>query len=191
MNLVYANGIYGTNCTNIVSLNNYYQDVGDHNTGVANPQVEVIYWASTATGCGSIGDTFDRTDYDLVTETVNTFQWVYANYRRDGTLQQYSGHSTAIAVSTTAVINTNYDGFSPAQNSVVYVDYGIQRNSQIRTGILKLSLTSGGIYSIDDDYTQTGDVGVTLGFNGTDITYTSDGNGTGLLNYALRYHELI
>ena len=156
-----------------------------------NPQVEVIYWASTATGCGSIGDTFDRTDYDLVTETVNTFQWVYANYRRDGTLQQYSGHSTAIAVSTTAVINTTYDGFSPAANSVVYVDYGITRNSQIRTGTIKFSLTSGGIYSIDDDYAQTGDVGITFGYNGTDITYTSDGNGTGLLNYALRYHELL
>jgi len=189
MNLVYANGIYATNCTNFVSINNYYQDVGDHNAGIANPQVEVIYWASTAIGCASIGDNFDRTDYDVATETVGTVEWVYGNYIRNGTLQQYSGRSTSITASTTAVINSTYDGF--AGNTVILMDYGVQRNSQIRTGTVKLSLTSGGIYSIDDDYAQSGDVGITFGYNGTDITYTSDGNGSGLLNYAIRYYELI
>lgn len=188
MNLVYANGVYASNCTNFVSLNNYYSDVGDHNGGVANPQVEAIYWASTAIGCASIGDNFDRTDYDVITETVGTVEWAYANYLRSGTLQQYSGRSTNITASTTAVINSTYDGF--AGNTVIFMDYGIQRNSQIRTGTVKLSLTSGGVYSIDDDYSQSGDVGITFGYNGTDITYTSDGNGTGLLNYAIRYHEL-
>ena len=190
MDQIYQNGVYITNSTNFTSLANYFKDVGDHLTGTSNPQTSVIYWDNTATGCATIGDTFERTDTTVTVETVNTVEWNYSTGLRLGTIQHNMGKSLSIAASTTAALGTGYDSFS-SQVAGLLVDYTISRNNGVRSGTFKFSLTSSGVYSIDDDSTQNSDVGVTFGFNGTDLTYTSDSNGTGLLNYAIRYLEML
>ena len=191
MDAIYQNGLYITNSNNFTSLTNYYKDVGDHLNGASTPSTPVIYWDSTAMGCSSIGDSYDRTDTAKVSETANSNEWNYSEALRLGTIQHNNGKSLAIAASTTAALVTGYDDGFTGVIANILMDYSISRNGGVRTGMLKFSLTSGGVYGIDDDSTQNSDVGVTFGFNGTDLTYTSDGNGTGLLNYAIRYLEML
>ena len=191
MDAIYQNGVYVSNSNNFTSLTNYYKDVGDHLNGASTPSTPVIYWDSTAMGCSSIGDSYDRTDTAKVSETANSNEWNYSEALRLGTIQHNNGKSLAIAASTTAALVTGYDDGFTGVIANILMDYSISRNGGVRTGMLKFSLTSGGVYGIDDDSTQNSDVGVTFGFNGTDLTYTSDGNGTGLLNYAIRYLEML
>ena len=64
----------------------------------------------------------------------------------------------------------------------------------MRFGTLRLTLLYTGTYGLDDDFNQTGDTGVTFSFNGSDLVYTTDTPGTagtGLLNYAIRYLEMV
>ena len=191
MDAIYSNGLYINNATNFTSFANYYKDVGDNLAGVANPVAQVIYWTSNSIGCTSIGDTYDRTDTNKVSETPNTNEWNYSEALRLGTIQHNNGKSLSITANTTAALVTGYDdGFSGIAANIL-MDYSIIRNNGVRTGMLKLSLTNTGVYSIEDDSTQNSDVGVIFGFNGTDLTYTSDANGTGLLNYAIRYLEML
>jgi Pectate lyase superfamily protein len=191
MDAIYQNGVYVINSNNFTSLTNYFKDVGDHLNGASTPSTTVIYWDNTAVGCSSIGDSYDRTDTNKVSETANSNEWNYSEALRLGTIQHNNGESLAIAASTTAVLATGYDDGFTGVIANILMDYSISRNGGVRTGMLKFSLTSSGVYSIDDDSTQNSDVGVTFGFNGTDLTYTSDGNGTGLLNYAIRYLEML
>jgi hypothetical protein len=183
--------VYVTNSNNFTSLTNYYKDVGDHLNGASTPSTPVIYWDSTAIGCASIGDSYDRTDTAKVSKTVKTNEWNYTDAFRLGAVHYNAGRSVSLVASTTAVLSTGYIGGFSAVNANIFMDYSITRNGGVRTGSVKFSLTSGGVYGIDDDSTQNSDVGVTFGFNGTDLTYTSDGNGTGLLNYAIRYLEML
>jgi len=193
MDQIYSYGAYITNATNFVSFANYYKDVGDSLNGASSPVVPVIYFDSTtAIGCASVGDSFDRTDSNRVTETINSVEWNYTVGLRLGTEHHLMGQSLVLAASTTSRLGTNFYSVD-SQVVGMLVDYTIYRNSgsQVRTGMLKLTLTPTGIYSIEDDGTQNADTGVTLGFDGTDLTYTSDSNGTGLINYAIRYLEML
>jgi hypothetical protein len=191
MDLVYQNGAYITNSTNFTSLANYYKDVGDHLLGTSQPSTPVLYWDSTATGCVSIGDSYDRSDNSKVSKTVKTSEWNYTDTLRLGAAHFSNGRSVSLTATTTAALSTGYIGGFSGVAANILMDYSITRNGGVRTGSVKFSLTSGGVYAIDDDSTQNSDVGVTFGFNGTDLTYTSDGNGTGLLNYAIRYLEML
>jgi hypothetical protein len=191
MDSVYANGVYVTNSNNFTSITNYYKDVGDQLSGPSYPVVPVIYWNSTASGCVTIGDSYDRTDTNKVSKTVATSEWNYLEAFRLGAVHYNIGRSVSLTASTTAVLNTSYSGGLSGVAANILMDYSITRNGGIRTGSVKFSLTSGGTYAIDDDSTQNSDVGIVFGFNGTDLTYTSDGNGTGLLNYAIRYLEML
>jgi len=191
MDAIYQNGVYVINSNNFTSLTNYFKDVGDHLNGASTPSTPVIYWDNTAVGCATIGDSYDRSDLNKVSETANTSEWNYSEALRLGTIQHNNGKSLSIAASTTAVLGTGYDDGFTGVIANMFIDYSISRNGGVRTGMVKFSLTSSGVYGIDDDSTQNSDVGVTFGFNGTDLTYTSDGNGTGLLNYAIRYLEML
>ena len=106
-----------------------------------------------------------------------------------GTIVHTKGNSLALANNTTAALITNLDDFGDTFG--LEFQYTITRNSQVASGTAKFTLTSTGLYSIEDDRTQSGDVGVTFGYNGsTDLTYTTDSTGTGLINYAIRYFEM-
>ena len=198
MDLIYNSGVNVDYCTNFTSISNYYQDVGNKSTGVANPFYVNVQFGSNATGVASIGDSFDRpstavssvSGVPYVSETVNSVEWGYAYGLRLGSIQYRKGNSLALANNTTAALITSLDEYGTTFG--IEFQYTITRNSQVASGIAKFTLTSTGLYSIEDDRTQSGDVGVTFGYNGsTDLTYTTDANGTGLINYAIRYFEML
>jgi hypothetical protein len=196
MDLVYNSGCYITNATNFLSLSNYYRDVGNHSSGVANPFNNIIYFDSTISGCASIGDSFDRTEAQAstssgvpyVSEVEQAVEWVYSYGLRMGTVNYQRGRSLALANNTTAALVTGLNEFG--ENFGFEFQYTITRGSNVCTGLAKFTLTSGGLYSIEDDRTFSADVGVTFGYNGTDVTYTTDSTGTGLINYAIRYFDM-
>lgn len=191
MDRIYNIGVNVYNAVNFLSLGNYYRDVGNNLGGYTNPQVLVINFdATTALGCSSIADTFDRlpnATIDRVNETVNSIDWDFQKYLRLGSFVQSNGKSVAVTSNTTAALGTGFDEFGNTTGFELL--YTIWRNNAVRIGKIKFVLTSGGIYSIDDDYNQTGDVGIIIGYNGTDITYKSDSNGSGTIDYAIRYLE--
>jgi hypothetical protein len=196
MDTIYNSGCYMTNSTNFLSLSNYYRDVGNKSTGVANPFYIIIYFDNTISGCASIGDSFDRTETQAnpvtgvpyVSQVQQSVEWVYSYGLRMGTINYQRGISLALANNTTAALVTGLKDIG--QNFGLEFQYTITRGSIIATGLAKFTLTSGGLYSIEDDRTQSSDIGVTFGYNGTDITYTTDSTGTGLINYAIRYFDM-
>ena len=197
MDLIYNNGVNVDYATNFLSISNYYRDVGNQSSGVANPFYNVINFASNCTGCASIGDSFDRTIADAststgvpyVSETAQSTEWNYAYGLRMGTINYQRGNTLSLANNTTAVLVTGLNEFG--ETFGLEFQYTITRNSQIRTGLAKFTLTSTNTYSIDDEFTQSADVGVTFGYNGTDLTYTTDSTGAGgKINYAIRYFEM-
>jgi hypothetical protein len=196
MDLIYNSGCYMTNSTNFLSLSNYYRDVGNKSTGVANPFYVIIYFDTTISGCASIGDSFDRTEAQAststgipyVSEVEQAVEWVYSYGLRMGTINYQRGRTLALANNTTAALVTGLNEFG--ENFGFEFQYTITRGSNVCTGLAKFTLTSGGLYSIEDDRTFSSDVGVTFGYNGTDVTYTTDSTGTGLINYAIRYFDM-
>jgi len=195
MDQVYNSGCWITNSTNFLSAANYYKDVGNKSTGVANPFYVIVYFDNTANGCASVGDSFDRGDtaadtYTYVSKTALTVDWNYTYGLRLGTFNTLMGDTLALANNTTAVLLTNLNSIGKITFGFEF-QYSIVRNNNVRSGNAKFTLTTGGLYSIDDDSTQSGDVGVTFGFNGTDLTYTTDANGTGLINFAIKYFEML
>jgi hypothetical protein len=194
MDLVYDSGCYITNATNFLSMGNYYRDVANDLRGYTLPASVIIYFDSTAVGCGSIADQFDRTDtYNLtvhrVSETASSVEWNLSTGLRLGAFQQNMGKSVTLAASTTAALGVNFDDWD--QSTGFEFIYTIVRNSQVRTGRTTFTKVLNGAFAIDDDSTQTGDVGVTFTYSSSDIQYISDTNGTGTLNYAIRYLEMV
>jgi polygalacturonase len=191
MDAIYSSGIVAYNAVNFLSMGNYYRDVGNVLQGYTNPQSNVIFFDSTtAVGCASVADTFDRlttASIDRINETINNISWDFQKYLRLGSFVQGNGKTVAVTASTTAVLGTSFDEYGSTTGLELL--YTVWRNNAVRIGKIKFVLTSGGVYSIDDDYNQTGDVGIIIGYNGTDITYTSDSNGSGTIDYAIRYLE--
>ena len=194
MDLIYDSGCYITNTSNFLSMGNYYRDVANNLRGYTLPSSVIVNFSSTATGCASIADQFDRTDtYNLtvhrVSETVSSVEWNLASGLRLGALQQNMGKSVTIAANTTAALGINFDDFD-ASTGFEFI-YTITRNSQVRTGRATFTKVLNGAFSIDDDSNQTGDVGITFTYSSSDIYYISDTNGTGIINYAIRYLEMV
>jgi Pectate lyase superfamily protein len=192
MDQIYSNGCYITNANNFLSFANYYKEVANDLNGSTQPATEVIYLDSTAIGCGSIADQFDRTDtynlvYSRVRETTTSVEWNLSYALRLGAYQQNMGRSATIANSTTAVIPTDFDDY--ADTGGYEIIYNLSRNGQTRNGIIKFTQLAAGTYSMDDDYVCTGETGVTFSFSGTDLQYTSDSTGAGTFTYAIRYVE--
>jgi Pectate lyase superfamily protein len=198
MDLIYNSGVNIYNATNFISMANYYKDVGNKSTGIANPFYVIVQFDSATVTGASIGDNYDRpysatSSYNgipYVSETATTVEWDYAHGLRLGTINYKKGNTLALANNTTAPLLSNLDDYG--ETFGLEFQYTITRNGNVRSGVALFTLTSGGLYSIDDSSTQSGDVGVTFGYNGsTDITYTTDASGTGLINYAIRYFEML
>ena len=200
MDQIYQYGCYVSYASNFLSMANYYKDVATHLTGT--PVVETIYFTSTVTGGASLGDSFQRSVDDnlnvsIINEAANTVEWNFAEGIRLGTVQFNMGNTLTLPDSNTAVIGTGFDDYVlSASYPVTGYEflYSIKRKGQIRFGTLRLTLLYTGTYGLDDDFNQTGDTGVTFSFNGSDLVYTTDTPGTagtGLLNYAIRYLEMV
>jgi Pectate lyase superfamily protein/Major tropism determinant N-terminal domain len=189
-----ANKAIDTNyANNIVSSFNSYRDVGNNYQGIGNAVSVIIDYGPLTVGCSSINDQFDRTEY----ESYSTYQWVNGNQTtialltghelRLGLWEQESGGLYTLTANQTAQPTGITANMSDNALNKKY-QYMILRGNNTRSGTLMLTYNStSNTYNIDDDSSQTGDVGtvfnVTLTGSTLSLIYTSDNSLAG--NYQL------
>jgi hypothetical protein len=185
--LIYSRAIDANYATNITSAFNSYRDVANGYLGNGNAIDNVIYFGNNSLGCASLNDQFDRTQ----TESYESYPWVYGNSHtvmlaaghelRIGLWEQAGGESHTLSPSmTNASVGVTYKLDDKSYNQKI--QYLITRNDETRSGILFLTYNpNSGNYNLDDDYNETGDVGVVfnLASDGTtlDLQYTSTAGG--------------
>jgi len=164
---VYSSAIYGgPGVTGIVSAFNTYINVGNQSGTDAAPVVPVILFQ--ADNNYSIGDVFSRT-ISVASDTVSPVPRVessgYAIIStaldegfRLGAAHQYAGHSYTAADGQITV-------FPYVSAKAGIINYTVTRNNLARVGIIKFACDTSGNISYEDDYADTADIGVTLGFS--------------------------
>jgi hypothetical protein len=117
-------------------------------------------------------------------------EWDFARGIRLGSFQQLNGQSRAILDNGSGGLGIGIDE-AYSEGIGLEMLYTIRRGTAVRKGLFRVC-TNGAQWQTDDDTSDVGDVGVVLTFDGTDINYTSTSTGTsGLINYAIRYMEML
>lgn len=157
---IYMSALSTHECYNVVSSFNYYGNIG---TPGGTPTTPVITFAGD--DCYSFGDTFERTDSeDLSSPRVQStgngaFVVIPHDSVRIGERKLGPGLLNAIssnaAVTVTTMTSTMY---------TASIKYSVIRDSYARTGTFVVT-QRGATVEYTDDYTETGDVGVTLSAN--------------------------
>lgn len=194
--LIYSSACSLSNADTFISSFNSYREAGNHLLGDNYPYDVVVEFAAGCINCASIADSFNRSydsslTVDRVSQTVDSSDWYFGRGIRLGAYQIQNGKSTILTDATAK--GYLFSGLDVQFTSAFAIEmfYTISRKSQIKSGYFKLS-TNGTNYFFDDDSNQTGNTGTTLGFDGTDIYFTTDNSGdTGLINYAIRYLEML
>lgn len=158
-NDIFSSAINSGDTENLVSAFNYFADVGNRGGGAEKDNVVVF----SGQDCYSFGDTFDRTDSDNLT-------WPRVSSASEATITviphdsiQYGerkiggGVSRILAAGTTANTTATLDISSLGAT----VSYIVQRDSNVRYGTLAIAQVNGTVM-YTDEYTETGNVGVTL-----------------------------
>ena len=176
------------NTTGLISVGNYYADVGTHFQGSGFPVTSILYFGSN--GNYSIGDSFDRND----TDNASFPRIDYTNRKNIGI------QSTTGVVLSTAVIGTG-GRVSLADNTVsatstgitltvpCVFNYSIIRGSTNRIGSI-IFANDGTNANYSDNYISSAtDSGVVLSVNSSNVvTYTSSSTGTpAALKYNINY----
>lgn len=191
---IYSSGISMGRAVNMISSFNSYREVGNHLLGDAHPYDIVVDFGAVAVDCCSLADNFNRSyasslNVVRVSRSTETSDWYFGSGLRLGSYKIDNGRSVAILNNTTAHLNTGLD-VNFTSDFAFEMFYTITRNGFVKSGYFKL-VTNGSNHFFDDESNETGPTGTVLGFDGTDITYTSDTSGSGLLNYAIRYLEML
>ena len=189
---IYAQGIIFGNVSLNASGHNIFYDVANHFQGTTNPAAVVVDIQQNANL--SISDLFERGDgysntYARVSlngvtaiATINGKQLELGDYTIESGL-----HATLLnnIVSPTPIVSRN--------RPTISFRYSIQRGSAWRTGIITIANNGIGQPVWVDDYTQTGDTGITLlvaspSPSVSTIQYTSTNTGDdATLNYSFSY----
>jgi hypothetical protein len=166
-----SNAIYITGPGGVVSAFNYFKTVGKSDGSVidSGAVVSPVILFSSANNC-SIGDLFDRSFLEhSVVAFANSRSISFptiANTR--GSVQDYSGVYVSIADSDQGNIGTI---LTETLTSVI-LDYKIQRGSINRIGTIRATHVAGSNVVFEDDYSETADAQVTLGFVGNTVSKT-------------------
>lgn len=180
---IYGRAINVDNVQEFISSFNHYRDVGNNYNGTGSPVTEVINFGNSTINSASMGDLFDRTDADnavvptIIMPESNSF-YNYGKKLNLGYLAINNGKEITLNDnSTDASTGVTFD--SGVVNHAI-ISYSILRVNSYRSGTINLSFSSGA-YSIDDDSTETSDVGITfdvsLSSGDATITYTSTSTG--------------
>jgi hypothetical protein len=162
----------------LVSTFNSYRDVGNHYQGIGQAQTEIILFDTASIGCSSIADQFDRTE----TEAYETAAWVIGN---STTSAWFNGHELRVGLweqaggesrTLTAGLSNEPTGFTMRFDDNSFnrkIQYMLRRDDGIRSGIIMVTYNANTqTYNIDDDSSETDDVGVTFSLS-DDGTYIS------------------
>jgi hypothetical protein len=180
---VYSSAINLGSVANFVSSFNYYRDVANGNQGVGNPIAPVIQLTGTSLNSASMGDLFDRNTADnlVYPRFVGSPYSTFLNYGESLTL----GYLTQKSGNTCSLTDNTSGGYTTCQINLLtsphaQVSYNVKRNGNIRSGVLNLAW-NGSTYSIDDDSTETANVGVVfdvnIGATYATVTYTTTSTG--------------
>jgi hypothetical protein len=195
---IYSHAIEGNYVVNLTSTFNSFRDVGNYYEGIGSPHEYIINFRENSEGCASITDQFDRT----LVDNYQTVPWVNGNSH---TFALHSGHELRLGLyeqsggeTYTLLPNQTEElvGFDMLFNDLSYnkrVKYLITRNNRTRAGILTITYdTDSSDFNIDDDSSETGDVGVV--FSLTDaggspqvlsLQYTSDNSAVTQFNITI------
>jgi len=194
--LVYSRAIDADYVINLTSTFNSYRDVGNLYQGAGAPDDYNIYFGANSIGCSSITDQFDRTQAD----NYNVKQWIFGNSHttaliaghelRIGLYEQAGGESYELTFAQTNqptgfTMNFADDAFNKR------IKYVITRNNRTRAGVLTATYdVTTNAYNLDDDSSQTGDVGVVFRLadiddNILDLQYTSDSSELAVFNITI------
>lgn len=179
---IFMSAISSHECYNVVSSYNYYGNVGMHSGSPATP---VITFAGD--DCYSFGDTFDRSDSeDLVSSRVQStgdaaFIVIPHDSVRIGERKIGPGILTSISGNTTANVTSMTSAMYGAS-----IKYTVVRDSHMRTGTFTVSQRNN-IVQYVDDYTETGDVSVTMSANSAANVTTVWANVSGSSIASFRY----
>ena len=160
----------------LVSAFNHYKDVGN-DLGASPGAFPVVKLDHSSNY--SIADQFDRTPAEaLVTPTVDTGNRAVISTLPGGIL---SHGKYNVACATDMVLLDNQAALVPTgaftpMSTAVTIDYSLTRGGFARHGIMKV-VQDGTNIAYDDEYVQTGEIGVTLSpvINGNtvELNYTS------------------
>jgi len=191
---IYAQAINVNSISEFVSSFNYYKDVANNYQGTGNPASPVISFGTSALNCASMGDLFDRTNLDaeifpIIENNPSSSYYNYGEQVAIGYLKTKNGRR-----------QTLFDNLTDAPTDVVVnklkdnnleILYNCTRGTDRRFGKLTISFDTTGIYSIDDDSTETADIGVTFDVdivgNEATLTYTTTNTGDDVeMDYSIR-----
>jgi len=190
-NNISAEAVYSDDDASITSAFNYYRNVGLGLT-TSTATSAVLAW-NTANNY-SIGDVFERSqtnqlEYPIVEIIANDQSAGLTQVTTAGSVQDFPGDTVTLEDATTA--NTSVELTSLISSAII--DYKITRGSHKRIGTVKVSHFDGDDIAVDDEYTESADIGVTLDFVGNVISqsavlgYTSTATGTdATLKYTIR-----
>jgi len=167
------NAIKADGLSFITSSFNYFKTVGKSDGLVVdsgNVTSPVIVFSSTNNY--SIGDIFDQSFFEnsvvsFADDRVTALPTVATTF---GSVQDYPGVFLSLTDNTQGIIGTI---LSETLNSTI-MDYKIQRGNVYRIGTIRATHNAGTNVVFEDDYSETGDVQITLGYVGN----TSDRNVT-------------
>lgn len=190
-----ASAIDANYATNITSTFNSYRDVGNSYHGTGNGATEIIKFGTASIGCASINDQFDRGStesfsYPWVIGNPTTGAWFGGHELRVGYFAQEGGE---IHLLSTGQTNAAISGLTYTINDNSYnqrIQYMIVRDSYTRSGVLQLVYNkTTKAYTIDDESSETGDVGVIFGISSDNttlsLTYTSTGGSATVFTLAV------
>lgn len=180
---LYNLGIKTVTVTNFVSSFNTFINVGVAGAGSAGTAlVPVINY--DANGNYSIGDNFDRTTTQQATHPnlQNNGKAVYGLLASDSI--HYGTHKTEAGKTETLTDNTTSGDtaidFDESTLTEHVIDYMITRGTGTRTGCIKVTGNNTLGYFVDDDYSETNDLGVTLQMDNANgvLQYTTSSTGS-------------
>lgn len=175
--LIYSRAIDVNYGTNIVSTFNSYNDVANNYNGTLNPSEYIIYFGSYSSSCASINDQFDRSyTQNLTTPWINgndsSSGWFGGYNLRLGYFSQQGGSTySLLANKTNEPVGITYTILDNTFNQ--RIQYVIVRDTATRSGVLQLVYNgTTKSYNIDEECTETADVGVTFSLTGDGTTLT-------------------
>jgi len=192
---IYDSAMLINSADGFISSFNNYKEAGNELAGNNFPAHVIVNFANNCFNCASVADTFDRsTSSNLIHARVNSTTgstgWYFGSGLRLGAYHIQNGKSMVINNNTTAYLNSGMD-IPFNQPFGLEMFYTINRNNEIKSGYFKLS-SNGTTFFFDDDSNQTANTGTTIGFDGTDLSYTTDNSGnSGKINFAIRYLEML
>lgn len=191
---IYEHGIEVDNVKNFISSFNHFKEVGNHYQGAGSPASNIISIGSLSTNSASMGDEFDRNDTDAATIhrvsiAANSSYYNYGTKVKQGYLGTTNGNTVTLTDNTSSGETGIEWSYSDSIHGQVF--YNLERDGDIRSGILNIA-ADGTTYSIDDDSTETADVGITFDISFADgntvVNYTTSNTGVdAIMFYSIRY----